>query len=250
MCIFIALRRPGHPWPLLIAANRDEMQNRPWLPPARHWPDRPEIVAGIDALAGGSWLGLNDHGVCAAILNRPDSLGPEPGKRSRGELVLDALDHADAAAAAAALTDIDVAAYRSFNLVVADNRDAFWLRSQAPEGPGRVETFPLPAGLTMLTSHARNDTASPRIRRYLPRFEAAPPPEPESEDWSAWESLLADRRPDSGEGPLADMTIVTDRGYGTCSSSLIALPGPGSRHPVWRFAAGPPHETAYEKVKF
>ena len=26
-------------------------------PPARHWPDRPEIVAGQDTLAGGSWLG-------------------------------------------------------------------------------------------------------------------------------------------------------------------------------------------------
>ncbi|MHA1113377.1 MAG: NRDE family protein [Alphaproteobacteria bacterium] len=249
MCIFIALRRPDHPWPLLIAANRDEMQDRPWHPPARHWPDRPELVAGIDELAGGSWLGVNDHGVCAAILNRPDSLGPAPGKRSRGELVLDALDHADAAGAAAALAKIEVNAYRGFNLIVADNRDAIWLRSQAPNGPGRVETIPLPAGLSVLTSHDRNDTASPRIRRYLPRFEAAPAPQPENGDWSAWEALLADRTPGSDEGPLADMTIVTDQGYGTCSSSLIALPAPGPGRPIWRFAAGPPHETPYKTVE-
>src|SRR3546814_3923115 len=65
--------------------------------------------------------------VVAAILNRRGSLGPAPGKRSRGELVLEALDHADALTAAEALAELDPRAYRSFNLVVADNRDAYWL---------------------------------------------------------------------------------------------------------------------------
>ena len=78
MCTLVILRRPGHDWPVLIAANRDENAERPWRPPARHWPDRPEVVAGMDELAGGTWLGLNDHGVVAGILNRPDSLGPDP----------------------------------------------------------------------------------------------------------------------------------------------------------------------------
>ena len=41
MCTLIMLRRPGNDWPLLLAANRDEMGNRPWEAPARHWPDRP-----------------------------------------------------------------------------------------------------------------------------------------------------------------------------------------------------------------
>ncbi|MGH6991130.1 MAG: NRDE family protein, partial [Stellaceae bacterium] len=103
MCTLILLRRPGHDWPVILGANRDEMVARPWQPPARHWPDRPEVVAGLDELAGGSWLGVNDHGVIAGILNRHGSLGPAPGQRSRGELVLEALDHAAAAAAAAAL---------------------------------------------------------------------------------------------------------------------------------------------------
>ncbi len=88
MCTLVILRRPGHPWPLILAANRDEMTDRPWQPPGSHWPDRPEIVAGMDETAGGSWLGLNDHGVVAGVLNRVDSLGPEAGKRSRGELVV------------------------------------------------------------------------------------------------------------------------------------------------------------------
>ena len=96
MCTLIILRRPKKDWPVLIAANRDEMKSRLWDPPARHWPDRPDTVAGRDRLAGGSWLGHNDHGIVAAILNRHGTLGPANDKRSRGELVLDALEHANA----------------------------------------------------------------------------------------------------------------------------------------------------------
>ena len=64
----------------------------------------------------------------AAVLNRRGTLGPEPGKRSRGELVLEALDHAEATRAADALRALDPAAYRPFNLIVADAVDAFWIR--------------------------------------------------------------------------------------------------------------------------
>src|SRR6266403_1575729 len=124
MCTLVILRRPEHRWPVVIRANRDEMIYRPWQPPGRHWPDRPEVVARLDTLAGGSGLGINDWGVAAAVLNRHGSLGPAPDRRSRGELVLEALDHADAAAAARALADLDPAAYRTFNLIVADEREA------------------------------------------------------------------------------------------------------------------------------
>src|SRR6202012_4950605 len=110
MCTLVIFRRPDHRWPLLIGANRDEMIDRPWEPPGRHWPDRPDVVAGLDILAGGSWLGLNDFGVVAGILNRHGSLGPAAGQRSRGELVLEALDHADASAAAEALAAIEPSA--------------------------------------------------------------------------------------------------------------------------------------------
>ena len=76
MCSVVILYRPDHAWPLILGANRDEMANRPWAPPARHWPDRRNVVAGLDKLAGGSWLGLNDEGVVAAIMNRMNTLGP------------------------------------------------------------------------------------------------------------------------------------------------------------------------------
>ena len=187
MCTVVILRRPGDAWPLLLAGNRDERIDRPWRPPGRHWPDRPEVVAGLDVEAGGSWLGVNDHGVVAAVLNRVDTLGPLPGKRSRGELVLEALDHAEAAEAAEALLDLDPRAYRPFNLVVADAEAAFWLRHAAGDGAA-VEAHPIPPGLSMLSARELNDTASPRLRRYLPRFRVAPCPIPGSTTGAAGSS--------------------------------------------------------------
>ena len=81
MCTLVLLRRPKTPWPLLLAANRDELRTRPSRPPARHWPDRPQVRGGLDVTAGGTWLGVNDDGLVAAVLNRRGTLGPEPGKR-------------------------------------------------------------------------------------------------------------------------------------------------------------------------
>ena len=259
MCTIVLLRRPGHRWPLILGANRDEMGTRPWAAPGRHWPDREEVVAGLDRLAGGSWLGINDHGVVAGVLNREGSLGPETGKRSRGELVLEALDHADAAAAAQALSRLDARSYRSFNLVVVDSADAFWLRNRGAAG-AVIEAFPIPPGLSMITALDRNDPKSARIRAYLPRFERAAAPDPDARSpaaaWTDWERLLAARvseaaGPDSGEGgPLGAMSIATDNGFGTVSSSIIALPTPASspKRPVWRFAAGRPGEAPFEPV--
>jgi uncharacterized protein with NRDE domain len=250
MCTLVLLRRPEMRWPLLLAANRDEMAGRPWAPPARHWPDRPEVVAGLDELAGGSWMGVNDYGVVAAILNRIGTLGPAEGKRSRGELVLEALDHADAAAAAAALAELDGRAYRPFNLVVADNRDAFWIKA---DGKPAVSVHAIAAGLHMLSALDLDDTASPRVRAYLPRFRAAAAPDPEAADgWAAWRALMADRDGRDGDATeeAAAMTFLRANGFGTVSGALIALPAVGAEdiRPVWLFAAGPPDRASYEPI--
>ncbi|MGE0253136.1 MAG: NRDE family protein [Alphaproteobacteria bacterium] len=249
MCTLVLLRRPADTWPLIVAANRDEMAGRPWRAPARHWPDRPETVAGLDELAGGSWLGMNDHGVVAAVLNRTGSLGPAEGKRSRGELVLDALDHADAVDAATAFMDLDAAAWRSFNLVIADSRDAFWARGL---GAGLTKVTPVPEGVSMLASADLNDTGHRRIGRYLPRFQGLPAPDPEAGNWTGWIAALSAREHDPDEPDSRNaMTVATDWGYGTVSSSLIAVPQPdgGDRSPVWLFAAGRPDETGYTQIK-
>lgn len=244
MCTVVVLRSPESDWPLILAANRDEMLERPWSPPARHWPDRPEVVAGIDNLSGGSWLGVNDHGVAVAILNRTGSLGPLAEKRSRGELVLEALDHADACDAASALSDLDPNAYRTFNLVIADNRDAYWLAGRSGATSISVET--LPTGYSIFTSSDRNDPDKPRVDAYLPLFEDAEVPDPKAGDWSEWVRLVSDRTGASRDEP---MCIVSDYGYGTVSSSLIALPPPApGAVPHWLFAAGRPDITPFEPI--
>jgi hypothetical protein len=250
VCTLVFLFRPGHAWPAIVGANRDEMIDRPWQPPARHWPDRPEVVAGRDELAGGSWLGINDFGVVAGVLNRHGSLGPAPGQRSRGELVLEALDHADARAAAEALAAIEPKAYRTFNLIVADNRDAFWLRHADPSGTLPVTLLPVPAGLSMIASGDLDDPETPRIQRYRPLFAAAAPPDPGRGEWSSWERLLLDESPDGENGEPGAMRFVTGRGFGTVSSALIAIPAierPDLK-PVFRFAAHRPDAAPWRDV--
>ncbi len=245
MCSVILLRRPDHPrWPLLLAANRDELGTRPTVAPGRHWPDRPDVTAGLDAAAGGSWLGLNDYGVVAAVLNRQGTLGPEAGKRSRGELVLEALDHADAVDAAAALAHLDPESYRPFNLLVADATEAFWVRHA---GDGMVRSVALDPGIAMLTSRELNDADSPRIRRYLPLFRSAEAPAPDVGDWSGWQLLLAAGASETGD-PRDAMCIRTEGAYGTVSSSLMGLPPAGGNGIVWLYAAGPPDEAAFAPV--
>jgi hypothetical protein len=253
MCTVVILRRPGHAWPVLIGANRDEMGNRPWKPPARHWPDRPDVVAGLDELAGGTWMGLNDTGVAACILNRYGSLGPAPGKRSRGELVLDALDHADATDAATALHDLDPNAYRPFNMIIADNRDAWWLTAR--ENAREMHLERIPEGLSVFTAHERNDLGDPRIATYMPRFRDATPPDPDKSDWQSWKALLgATDTSAPGAAVTTAMSFKMDSGFGTSSSSLLALPsieaahGPNKIRPIWLFAPGRPESVAFAPV--
>ena len=155
---------------------------------------------------------------------------------------------------------IDPERYRSFNMVIADRRTAYWVRHRAqPPKPGErspeIEAFELPVGLSMLTAHDRNDPESARVRTYLPRFEAAAPPDPRRGTWGAWKRILASRRFDPDDGPQGAMTVVTDSGFETVSSSLIALPGlPQSARakpavPVWLFAPGRPDQTTFEEVQ-
>jgi len=247
MCTLLLLRRPGARWPLLLVANRDEREGRPWLPPGRHWPQQPGVVAGLDQLAGGSWLGINDQGVVAAVTNRAGTLGPSVDCKSRGDLVLQALHHPDAAGAAAALRQLPPTDYRPFNLVLADSREAHWIAHRSPDAG--LECTALPVGLTMLTDRDINAEDSPRIRHYRPLFIAAENPDPGREEgWQAWQRLLASRSGATQDQPRTAMTVA-DGDFATLSSSLIALPATGRGGAVWLFAPGPPDRTAYQDIR-
>ncbi|WP_291296440.1 NRDE family protein [Elioraea sp.] len=232
MCTLVISRVPGAPWPTVIAANRDEMLDRPWDPPAAHWPTHPGSVGGRDRLAGGTWMAMAG-GMVAAVLNRPGSLGPAAGFRSRGELPLAALGHATAGAAAAALDGQDGSAWRPFNLVVADAASAWLL---VGDGPGPIAATALPEGVAMITAVGHDEGETARARLHLPRFRAAPHPSPATAD--AWAALLSATDAEPGAGPRGVLAVLPDRGYGTVSASLVFLPA-GDGAPLWLFAPGP-----------
>ena len=238
MCTVLILSRPGHDWPVLIAGNRDELVNRPASPPDRHWSDRPDVVAGLDQLGGGSWMGINDYGTIAIMLNRTGSLGPMDGKRSRGELTLEALDHADAATAAAALKDLNGTAYRPFNMLIADNTALYWVKSL---GDSRPQIFPIAPGYHMLTAYDLDDTASSRIQFNLPMLQNADVPDPQAGNWVEWIDVLT-----HGKG----MSFLLPNGFGTVSSSLMALPSKerADLKPVWLYSNAPPGEAPFTPV--
>jgi len=228
MCSIILRLTPAG---VFIAANRDELVRRPWAPPAAHWPEHPGIIAGLDKTAGGTWMGLNAHGVMAAILNRHGTLGPAPGKLSRGELPLMALQHTTAAQAASVMAKLDAGLYRSFNLVIADKYGAFFLAGLETGYPALTRLTP---GTWMITSGEPNDRALPRIARYLPKFEAAA--------FEDWKSLLGDNAP-----PLdSALNIPATNGFATVSAAIMTLPKTGT--PTWDFCPGQPDQFKFEPV--
>jgi hypothetical protein len=216
-----------------MAANRDERIDRPWDAPAEYWPG---ILGGRDRTAGGTWMAMNRVGVVATVLNRPGTLGPAAGKRSRGELPLLALAHDSAGAAADAMALLDASEWRGFNMVIADYSGAFFMRGT---GTGPPQVSRLPEGVSMVTAYDPNDLESPRTERHLPRFQTTDPG-----DWSPWLAILADR---SGSA-VEQINVVPRGGFGTVCSSLLSLTE--GRPPEWLFSDGPPDEAPFRGIGF
>ena len=169
MCTLVTLRRPDLDWPVVIGTNRDESLIRSWKAPARHWPDRPKIVGGLDLAAGGTWLGINDYGVVAIILNRKRVSTSNVSWRSRGELPLKALNFGDALTASKAFVSVDPDVYQPFNLIVCDNKHMFWISYFRSKMKPEIKIEEVPVGLSMFTSGERIDINFPRIRYFLPK---------------------------------------------------------------------------------
>ena len=178
-----------------------------------------------------------------------DTLGPLENKRSRGELVLDALEHADASEALNAIVDLEKDSYRGFNMFIADNTNAYWVKSE--ETNPLIEYFDIPEGLSMITAYDRNDTSSERIKTYLDQFSIATIPDPAKNDWMDWELLLGSSYSKSNN-PLSAMCVKTDMGFQTVSSSLIALPNfepkVALKKPIFRFCPSSPDITPFHEV--
>lgn len=86
MCILFLAINQHSDYPLIICANRDEFHHRP-TKAAHFWTEYPDMLAGKDLQAGGSWLGINKAGKFAAITNLRTGRPLAENKKSRGELV-------------------------------------------------------------------------------------------------------------------------------------------------------------------
>ena len=76
VCTLAIYREVSDQFPLVVAANRDEFLGRASESP-RLLPDRPDVIAGRDLEASGTWLGCRVDGgfLVAGLLNRRSSDG-------------------------------------------------------------------------------------------------------------------------------------------------------------------------------
>jgi uncharacterized protein with NRDE domain len=163
VCLVVVAFDVQRDFPLVVAANRDEFHARPTLN-AAWWPDQPDIVAGRDLQAGGTWLGLHRAGRFATITNFRDANSAHARLRSRGHLVTEFLlseqtpiDY---------LESISPDDYAGFNLLVADGETLAYLSNR---GGGVRE---LPAG-TYGLSNATLDTPWEKVSRSKSRLDEA-----------------------------------------------------------------------------
>ncbi|HEY8155520.1 MAG TPA: NRDE family protein [Myxococcota bacterium] len=234
MCTLIALHRciPGAP--LVVAANRDEFADRPARGPALRETEHGIVVAPLDAQAGGTWLGMNPAGIFAAITNRRAD-APDPARRSRGWLVLDALGAGSAAEAAAAALETPPGAYNPFNLFVADRERAFAITYAA--APRCIELAPGAHVIGNADLGAQPPPKVARIAQRAARLASAPGD-------ALLERLAELCRDHDGGGAPTDDTCVHAGAYGTRSSTLLRLAEPASESELL-YADGAPCRTEY-----
>jgi uncharacterized protein with NRDE domain len=208
VCTLAIAFRMDPRWPVVVAANRDEHLARA----AEGWALREGgYAAPRDAVAGGTWIGVSARGVLAALTNfhAREAWYPDPARRSRGELVPEALRGASAAEARETIAALDLSRWNPFHLAVADGRAAFlaWYDGQ------RSGIEPLAPGLHVVTENAW-DGSCPRaalVRSHWPRDPALEP----------LRALLTLHAPVPAPG-LATC-IHGDPAYGTRSSTVLRL---------------------------
>src|SRR5262249_5362591 len=161
MCLVALFYRMVEDAPVVVGANRDEFYARGGEPPQLF--DGPvRMVGGRDPVAGGTWLGVNEFGVLAAVTNRRRSEPPKE-RRSRGLLLRDLLNCPTAAAAARlGAAELSQDRYDGCNFVIADGGGATVLH-----GGDWLRVRHLPPGLHVLANGDVNDASDARVRFVL-----------------------------------------------------------------------------------
>ncbi|MCW9707560.1 NRDE family protein [Fodinibius salsisoli] len=223
MCL-ITFAYQQHPdYKLILVANRDEAYNRPTRG-ADFWPEHPNILAGKDLKAGGTWMGINQSGHFAAITNYRDPQISKTNPPSRGQLVLNYLtDNTDP------ITYLQNKApetdrYMGFNLLVGTPHKMGYYSNQ------QQNIRNLGPGLYGLSNHLL-DTPWPKTKQSKEQLEMLIEQDKISEE-SLFKLLSddteapEDQLPDTGipkevEKKISPVFIKTDE-YGTrCSTVLL-----------------------------
>lgn len=236
MCLIVFAWKLIPSCPLILAANRDEFYERP-SQAANWWEDAPDVYAGRDLQAGGTWLGTDRRGRFAALTNIRNGPAAHSGKRSRGELVADYLRGELSAEHYLQKISASAAEYNGFNLLLGDATMAYWFSNDTAE-TGRA----LVPGIYGLSNGAL-DTPWPKVVRAKAQFasllcQSAPD--------DAYFEMLADTTPAS-DSKLPDTGVslewerllspicIESPSYGTRASTLLRIHANGSAQLVEKF---------------
>ncbi|MBT8085579.1 MAG: NRDE family protein [Woeseia sp.] len=155
MCLIVFAWQQHPRCKLVLVANRDEQHARP-AAPMGWWPDQPNVLAGRDLQAGGTWLGISRSGRFAVVTNYREYFRAPPAKLSRGKLVRDfVVGDKTPLAFSQGLNGDDFA---GFSLLTADNESLCYTTNR--EDPPQL----LAAGVYGL-SNATLDTPWPKLTR-------------------------------------------------------------------------------------
>jgi len=209
-------------YPIIVAANRDERYNRPSAAPT-FWHTEPQILAGRDLVAGGTWLGINECGLLVGVLNRPSVGETDSSKdtRSRGLLCRDLLK-LKTADAAVEFVKTEKAEYQPFTLVFADSKTAWIAYNRLHE----IKTVKLSEGLHVYSSGTEFATRSQKVDHGYSMFSrVVEETQSNGHDESAWvsslRSVLGDHTSANGSGEPRGAICVHGDISGTVSSTIV-----------------------------
>lgn len=227
MCLIVVAWRARAGMPLVVAANRDEWRGRP-AEQAHWWRDHPDLLAGRDLKAGGTWMGVTRGGRFAAVTNYRDPSERRSTARSRGELVTQFLLGDESPARFLSNLYARAHEYNGFNLILGDAASLFYYGSR--EGEPRV----IEPGVHGLSNHVL-DEPWPKVVRGRNRMEAAleaRDPAPALFDLLSDTGVAADHElPATGVGidwerRLAS-ALITGADYGTRASTVLTVAATG-----------------------
>ena len=216
MCLLVLAYRVHPAYPLVVAANRDEFYDRP-SEPAQFWHEAPQLLAGRDLTADGTWLGMSRDGRFAAVTNYREARAP--AAVSRGHLVRDYLQGAGSAGEFAQALPPRGGDYAGFNLLLGDVQELWWYSNRA-DAPKQ-----LAPGIYGLSNHLL-DSPWPKVLRGKAALAAACA-DPTDLSPAPLLALLGDRRTHATEAdPISGMDADLARAL---SAVFIDTPHYGTR---------------------